>query len=294
MFGRFIKNFAPVCALAFLVLPLSGAEVKEAPVTLNTSDGWALSALYLPAQEDNRTVVLLHDLGKNKEAFTSFKAALGRAGFGYLALDLRGYGQSTDKGSASSFAKEGVDNEFNKMTRDTEAALSFLNKKGVPGEKIAVLGAGLGANVAAKSVAFSQEIPMLALISPSTNVRDVLTIPSLRVYKDGNILIAAGAADKKMFLEASVIRNVAYVSTGENNGRVTFLTAYDLTSHDMLDKYLTPAVIQWLKTPQRPEVLPDEADNVQEESSEQEDDLSGRLVIGPADSEDVLFPSILN
>lgn len=293
MFGRFIKNFAPVCALAFLVLPLSGAEVKEAPVTLNTSDGWALSALYLPAQDDNQTVVLLHDLGKNKEAFTSFKAALGRAGFGYLALDLRGYGQSTGKGAASSFAKEGVDNEFNKMTRDAEAAFTFLNKKGIPGEKIAVLGAGLGANVAAKNVAFSPDIPMLALISPATNVRDVLTIPSLRVYKDGNILIAAGAADKKMFLEASVIRNVAYVSTGEDNGRVTFLTAYDLTSHEMLDKYLTPAVIQWLKTPQRPEVLPDESD-AQDDASEQAEDLSGGLVIGPADSEDALFPSILN
>lgn len=291
MFGRFIKNFAPVCALACMALPLSGAEVKETPVTLNTQDGWALSALYLPAQADNRTVVLLHDLGKNKEAFTSFKAALNRAGFGYLAVDLRGYGQSTGKGTASSFAKEGVDNEFNKMTRDAEAAFSFLNKKGVAESDMAVLGAGLGANVAAKSLAFAQDVPMLALISPSTNVRDVLTIPSLRVYKEGNVLIAAGAADKKMFLEASVIRNVAYVSTGENNGRVTFLTAYDLTSHEMLDKYLTPAVIQWLKTPQRPEVLPDEP---LEPETEPSGEAEGGLFIGPSATEDALFPSVLN
>lgn len=291
MFGRFIKNFAPVCVLALLALPLSGAEVQEIPVTLNTQDGWALSALYLPAQEDNRTVVLLHDLGKNKEAFTSFKAALERAGLGYLAVDLRGYGQSTGKGAASSFSKEGVDNDFNKMTRDAEAAFAFLDKKGISQEKIAILGAGLGANVAAKSVAFAQEVPMLALISPTTNVRDVLTIPSLRVYKNGNVLIAAGAADKKMFLEASVIRNVAYVSTGENNGRVTFLTAYDLTSHDMLDKYLTPAVIQWLKTPQRPEVLPDEPeeDLQEKEDSPEEADTT----VAPSATEEALFPSVL-
>lgn len=292
MFGRFIKNFAPVFAVALLALPITGAEVKETPVTLNTQDGWALAALYLPAQEDNRTIVLLHDLGKNKEAFTSFKAALESAGFGYLAVDLRGYGQSTGKGAASSFAKEGVDNDFNKMTRDAEAAFTFLEKKGVPQEKIAILGAGLGANVAAKSVAFAQDVPMLALISPTTNVRDVLTIPSLRVYKNGNILIAAGAADKKMFLEASVIRNVAYVSTGENNGRVTFLTAYDLTSHDMLDKYLTPAVIQWLKTPQRPEVLPDEpekTDIAENEDSPEEADTT----VAPSATEEALFPSVL-
>ena len=151
MFSRFIKNFAPAALLA-LCLPLTGAEIKETPVTLDTQDGWALSALYMPAQDGERTVVLLHDLGKTKEAFTSFKNALAHAGFGYLAVDLRGYGQSTGKGTASSFAKEGVDNEFNKMTRDVLAALAFLKKKGVLDTDIAVLGAGLGANVAAKSV----------------------------------------------------------------------------------------------------------------------------------------------
>ncbi len=289
MFGRVIKYFAPVCALALWGLPLSGAEVKEAPVTLSTQDGWALSALYMPAEDGKRTVVLLHDLGKNKEQFTSFKAALARNGLGYLAVDLRGCGQSTGKGTASSFAKEGVDNEFNKMTRDVEAAFSFLNKKGVSTEDTAVLGAGLGANVAAKSMNFLPDVPMLALISPATNVRDVLAIPSLRVYKKGNVLIAAGAADKKMFLEASVIRNVAYVTTGENNGKVTFLTAYDLTSHEMLDKYLTPSVIQWLKTPQRPEVLPDEPETAAEQPSE----AQGQFV-PPSTTEDALFPSVLN
>lgn len=294
MFGRFIKNFAPVCGALALCLPLSGAEVKEAPVTLNTQDGWALSALYMPAQEDNRTVVLLHDLGKNKEAFTSFKTALANAGFGYLAVDLRGYGQSTGKGEASSFAKEGVDNEFNKMTRDAEAALAFLKKKGVPAENTALLGAGLGANVAAKSMNFLPDVPMLALISPVTNVRDVLTIPSLRVYKDGNVLIAAGAADKKMFLEASVIRNVAHLSTGTDNGKVTFLTAYDLTSHEMLDKYLTPAVLQWLKAPQRPEVLPDEPLETAAAETPSEGAVSSGVFIAPSDTEDALFPSVLN
>ena len=289
MFGRFIKHFAPAALLA-LCLPLAGAEIKETPVTLDTQDGWALSALYMPAQDGNRTVVLLHDVGKTKEAFTSFKNALARAGFGYLAVDLRGYGQSTGKGSASSFAKEGVDNEFNKMTRDVLAALAFLQTKGVAEADMAVLGAGLGANVAAKSVTFAPDMPMLALISPATNVRDVLTIPSLRVYKEGNVLIAAGAADKKMFLEASVIRNVAYVSTGEDNGRVTFLTAYDLTSHEMLDKYLIPSVLQWLKTPSRPEVLPDEP---LEPASENSGETAGGVLIGPSATEDALFPSVL-
>ena len=241
-------------ALALLAFPVAGAEQKEQAVSLSTQDGWTLSALYRPAEEEKQTVVLLHDLGKNKEEFSTFKANLGSEGFGYLALDLRGHGQSTNKGEVFSFSREGVDNEYNKMTRDVAAAISFLDTKGIAPSEIVILGAGLGANVAAKSISFSPEVGGLALISPTTNNRDVLTIPAMRLYK-GNILIAAGAADKKSFLEASVIRNVAFLTAGE--GKVTFLTAYDLMSHDMLDKYLRPAVIQWLKTPNKPEVLPD-------------------------------------
>ncbi|MCQ2410085.1 MAG: lysophospholipase [Elusimicrobiaceae bacterium] len=252
-----------VCGINTATLCAAGSE-KE--ISLTTQDSWTLSAVYLPAQPEKRTVVLLHDLGKSKEAFAAFRAALAKAGIGYLALDLRGYGKSTGGGVASSFAREGVDNQFNKMTRDVDAAMEFLQKQGVTSDQIALLGAGLGANVAAKSVTFWPDTALLALISPTVNVRDVLVIPALRLYKN-NELIAAGAADRKMFLEASVIRNVAYLATGPENGQITFLTAYDKTSHDMLDQYLTPAVIQWIKTPKRPEVASGEV--VLEEEAQQ-------------------------
>lgn len=259
---------------------------KSAAVTLSTKDGWALAAKYLPAQPERKTVILLHDLGKGKEAFAALERALEAEGIGYLALDLRGYGESIGGGKASSFKREGVDNPFNKMTRDVDATFEFLQKKGVREENICVLGAGLGANVAAKSMTFWPDTALLALISPTSNVRDVLSIPAMRLYK-GNVLIAAGAADKKLFLEASVIRNVAYLTTGPENGKVTFLTAYDKTSHEMLDQYLIPSVIQWLKTPQRPEVLADAP--VEVDTHEETDGVD----ILPSDTEEALVPSVL-
>lgn len=286
MLRRLFQLAAPVCLLwTCCCMPAAGAEQKEQTVSLATQDGWALAALYRPAQEDKQTVVLLHDLGKNKEEFTTFKGDLAREGFGYLALDLRGHGQSTAKGEYTSFAREGVDNEFNKMTRDVEAAVAFLNKKGVSDSHIVVLGAGLGANVAAKSMSFVPEVSAVALISPSANNRDVLSIPAMRLYK-GDVLIAAGAADKKGFLEASVIRNVAFLTTGE--GKVTFLTAYDLTSHEMLDKYFRPAVIQWLKTPHKPEVLPDVLPEAQDALPEGQN-----ILVAPSATEEALVPSVL-
>ena len=251
MFSWKLKKITAAC-LGLLCATLA-SYAKEAPVSLTTQDGWRLVAVYQAPQAGNKTVVLLHDLNKNKEVFTSLKASLTKNGFGYLALDLRGHGQSTGGGQARSFAKVGVDNQFNKMTRDVDAAIDFLKKKGITENKIALLGVGLGANVAAKSTTFWPDVSALGLISPTANVRDVLSIPPMRLYK-GSVLIAAAAADKKMFLEASVIRNVAFVTHEEDSRQITFLTAYDLKSHEMLDKYLIPSVIQWLHTSQRPEV----------------------------------------
>ena len=285
MLGSFIRKTAPVWVGLLYCLPLFGAETKEKVVSLSTQDGWALSAVYMPAQEEKKTVVLLHDLNKNKESFTSFKSALAKEGFGYLALDLRGHGQSLGGGEARKFAREGVDNQFNKMTRDVDAALKFLDKKGVSLQETVLLGSGLGANVAAKSSTFWPDVPMVALISPTTNVRDVLSIPAMRLYR-GDVLIAAGAADKKMFLEASVLRNVAFLSAGE--GKVTFLTAYDLTSHEMLDKYLTTLTLQWLKNPHKPDVLPD-TPTPSEESTDGEEEL----LVAPSSTEEALVPSVL-
>ena len=247
-----MNRFLKVGLFLFLAGPLFAAP-KAQPVSFSTRDGWALSASYLPAQADGKTVILLHDLNKKKEEFTSLEGDLAKEGFGYLALDLRGHGQSTGRGSVKGFEKEGVDNPFNKMVQDVEAAVNFLKSKNISLDKIALLGAGLGAQVAMKG-ALLTGVQTVALISPSANIRDVLVIPSIRLYK-GDLLIAAGSSDKKGFLEASVIRNVSFLTTGE--GKVTFLTAYDLTSHEMLDKYLRPSVLQWFKTPHKPDLAPD-------------------------------------
>lgn len=240
--------------MAAAVLVSSAFALEGKNVQLTTSDGWEIAGVYQSAQEKNPTVLLLHDIGKNKESFNAFADALAKAGYGYLAIDLRGHGQSTNKGEAYSFAKEGIDNDYNKMSRDVDAAMGFLQKQRLPVEDVVLFGTGLGANVAAKSVSFWPDVYALALISPTANNKDVLAIPSIRLYK-GNVLIATAADDKKAFLEASVIRNVAFLTSGA--GKVTFLTAYNLAGHAMLDKYLTLAVLQWLSAAQLPEVSPD-------------------------------------
>ncbi len=271
--------------ICLLGLPVSmWAAPKEAPVVLTTSDGWNLAAMYMPATNKETTVVLLHDLGKNKEAFSSVEKALAKEGFGYLALDLRGHGQSTNLGEYKTFAREGTDNPFNKMTQDVQAALAYLKSRQIFPEQVVLIGAGLGANVAAKAAGLVPELAGIALISPGVNIRDVLPISALRVYK-GNVLLAASAGERKGFLEASILRNVSFLTTGE--GKVTFLTAYDLASHEMLDKYLISSLLQWVATPQLPTVSPDIAPAL--DPAEQ----TTGVWVAPSATEEALVPSVL-
>ena len=270
-----------ICLCALIVW----AQPKEQAVSLTTQDGWQLAGVYLPAQPEHKTALLLHDIGKSHQAFALLIEKMTAQGEGYLALDLRGHGDSINKGSYRSFAKEGVDNEYNQMIRDVNAAVEFLKKKGVAEEEIMFIGAGMGGNVAAKASSLWPGIGGLALITPVVNFRDVLPVPALRVYK-GPVFIAAAADDKKTFLEASVMRNVSFLSSGE--GIVTFATAYDKKSHELVDTWVWPEIIQWIQTPQKPVLSPDPV----EDSGA--DELYGSYeAIEASGTEEALVPSIL-
>ncbi|MDR0953167.1 MAG: alpha/beta hydrolase [Elusimicrobiota bacterium] len=236
----------------FLAMPL----LAEEKVSLTTEDRWKIAALYQQTT-NGVSVILLHDLGGKKEDFKNFSNALAENGYGYLAIDLRGHGASTNLNLQKNFKKTGTNNEFNQMVRDVNAAIAFLNNKGVKNENIFLLGAGLGANVAAKSLIFNTNIAGVLLLTPSLKTRDVLTMSGIKIFKKP-VFIAVSSEDRKSFMEASFIRNAAYLSSG--SGKVAFITAYNLRGVPMLDKYLTPDVLQWLKTPQLPEVKPDAVD----------------------------------
>ena len=81
------------------------------------------------------------------------------------------------------------------------------------------------------------------------------------------------------------MRNVSFLSSGE--GRVTFATAYDRKGHELLDKWTAAELLQWLQTPQKPELKPDMIEP-------QEDPYQGDYEeVAPSATEEALVPSIL-
>ena len=246
-------KFKPLAFAAAILFLSCVVSAQDKPLILQTEDKWRLDAVFTPAQ-DGKYLILLHDLGKTKKDFAAFTKALKNNGYGYVALDLRGHGQSTNLDVQTNFKKTGEDNEFNQMTKDVNVAIAYLKKKGAKEEDIYLLGAGLGANVAAASLPSHPKTGGVILLTPSLKARDVLTMAGIKDYK-GPVMIGVSVADRKQFMEASFIRNAAFLASGQ--GKVTFVTAYSLKGTEMLDRYLTPEVLQWLKTPQLPEVLPD-------------------------------------
>jgi pimeloyl-ACP methyl ester carboxylesterase len=142
--GVLIGLLAAVLGL-YLVLPAAFGAASLAPtrapvgpppagfaaVTLATDDGLALQAWYAPP-DNGAAIILIHGAGSSRETLRPYAALLRRHGYGVLALDLRGHGQSG--GRTNRFAWQG--------SRDVSAAVAFL---ALQPEVAAIGGLGLSA-----------------------------------------------------------------------------------------------------------------------------------------------------
>ncbi|MCX5783310.1 MAG: alpha/beta fold hydrolase [Elusimicrobia bacterium] len=245
---------------------------------LETSDNWKISATYKEPAGDNFCLLLIHSLGKKKDQWSQFAATAGRLGYGYLALDLRGHGESLDNGGVltlqKNFRKTGLDNEFNQMTRDVNAAIDYLSSQGIAEEKIVIIGFGFGANLAIKSAALRPLISMTALISPTFNSRDVLTVNPMRAYGKRPVCIVT--PDKKNSTEAGILKTIAARTSSEPT-KVTYVTR---ELKKPLEAGTFARIFQWLKTPVRPpEGQPSAVAQEQPSSEENPDSETYRMEV---------------
>ena len=136
--SRCMKGRLAIVSLATsLVLGACGDGQEEtatpqlavfAPVTFASTDGVQLSGSLFG--QGRQGIILAHMFPADQESWLEFAGEL--AGLGYLALpfDFHGYGDS-----------EG-DQEFDRIDRDVEGALDFLEQRGV--EDVFLIGASMG------------------------------------------------------------------------------------------------------------------------------------------------------
>ncbi len=225
-------TFAP--SLAPTPSPTAAIAVEKAviEVDLSTSDGVSVKGTYYqPLGVNAPGVVLLHMLGRHREDWDAFARHLQDAGYGVIAIDLRGHGQSGGK------------REWSKMTQDAATAVAFIRSQTeIDPDRIVIVGASIGANIAINAGAHDPKVVGVALLSPGLNYRGVKTEDAVIQYHDRPLFIAASSEDRYAAESSQQLDALAQgphqLLILENQGHGT----------EMLGKHngLEAAIFQWL------------------------------------------------
>lgn len=177
LFSAIFLAYAGVCALMFIFqrnlqyVPERGAIVPAdwglpdfRTVTVTTADGVGIDLWHAPADGLTKpTVVLFHGNGGHMGHRADKALALRRAGYGVLLAGYRGYGPN-----AGSPTEQG-------LYADGRAALDFLVREGVSGQRVVLYGESLGSGIAVQ-LATERRVGAVILEAPFTSIPDAAAI----------------------------------------------------------------------------------------------------------------------
>jgi len=153
---------------------LAALDVRE--ITLTTADGLSLLSWYLPPSDGHPVIAYFHGNGGHIGYRAERLRWFAQAGYGVLMAEYRGYGGNPGTPSETGLVADGF------------AALGFLDREGIPSNRLVIYGESLGSGVAV-SLAAQQEIAGLILEAPFTSVAEVaqyhyVVIPASALVRD--------------------------------------------------------------------------------------------------------------
>jgi pimeloyl-ACP methyl ester carboxylesterase len=150
-----------------------------------------------PASSSSLVLVCLHGLGSSRGEWEPLIRQAAKRGWGSLAYDLRGHGNSrgTMAGNTVNYEdpENGRDPEFWKLfPSDLGDVLSSLEKKTGEGpNRVVVAGASLGANVAVTYAAQRPGLRAVVLLSPGLDYAGLQTEGPAMILETPALLVAA-------------------------------------------------------------------------------------------------------
>lgn len=204
---RALRLLAPLPAL-FLMAPLAATEPSATPVSFTTPDGFTIKGtLTIPSSGPKRhpVVILAPQFHQTRDSFAALAERLNARGIATLALDLRGHGESTDKGGATvavtdDFAASAKAVGFDKIPADLAQAAAWVRKqRGIDGRRVGLAGASIGAFSVLMAARQVRPQAVLAL-SPAGNEAfgdKALDAMKASVARGGGAELVFAAADDK-------------------------------------------------------------------------------------------------
>ncbi|RMF51349.1 MAG: alpha/beta fold hydrolase [Chloroflexota bacterium] len=187
---------------AFTVTPLPPPTQVFISLPFAMPDGALLGSLLFGApRRPAPAVLLLHDADATKEAWLQVARTLQASGLNAIALDLRGFGESSGTPS------------WTRSVQDVIAVLERLRSlPNLDPNRLYVLGIGAGANIAFSSCASASFCRAAALISPLPVLEGVPLEAASAAYGARRLLIAYGREDAR---SAAAVTSLAANLAGE-------------------------------------------------------------------------------
>ena len=175
------------------------STIVDSTVTINSPDGVKLVGSLFPARKPNSpAILLLHQWESDRHSYDDFAMRMQRRGFTVLAIDGRGFGESTKKVDGMSVAAQRTDAAVKAMLGDIDAAVHFLMKQdNVDGLRVGIVGASYGSSLAILYAADHPFVAAVALLSPGLNYfGNMPTQPAIERYGD-RVFMAASKEDSE-------------------------------------------------------------------------------------------------
>jgi dienelactone hydrolase len=210
--------------------------VSTMKVNLTTSDAVYLKATYYPPK--NSTVradalLLLHEAYDDSRSWDSFGRVAQERGYAVFALDLRGHGQS---GGEKTFDRT--------MDNDVDAALAWLKASpAVNSNRIGIVGASLGANLALRGGARYPEIKSVILLSPGMLLWQIGIAEAIVDYGPRPLLLVASKEDT---YPAGTVQTLNEQALGYHRLQI-YPGAEHGTKMMMPHPDLTPLMLDWFQ-----------------------------------------------
>lgn len=161
--GLFLAQRDIMYMPSYLKPDVKGAGIiglKE--INVKTDDGVTLYGWYKPAVSTNKpTVMFFHGNAGNLAMSTLTAMPFIKQGYGFLAVEYRGYSGNTGKP------------DENGLYNDARAFWAWLVKQDVKPGQIILIGESLGAGVATQIAFENPKIHTLVLIAPFTSAADI-------------------------------------------------------------------------------------------------------------------------
>ncbi len=186
-------------------------------VTYQAEDGVSIVARWSlpPNQARPGVVVLFHELEGSRDQWNEFVPVLVDEGYAVLAPDLRGFGESTRvvrDGEEETYELTNLDD----MLLDVAAALQWLGgRSDVDFDRIGLIGAGDGGNLAFVSTWAFPEVKTAVVISPTPYSEDgPLVGNNIENFLPHDVFFVAGGRDDWIDAVSLAIRVAGDVDGG--------------------------------------------------------------------------------